>query len=54
MIGELKNCVYGATYATADDTQLNNVDHSALFDNSNIKVTDFAIQQAVYFIVQIG
>lgn len=42
MIGELKNCVYGATYATADDTQLNNVDHSALFDNSNIKVTDFA------------
>ena len=39
---ELKNCVYGATYATADDTQLNNVDHSALFDNSNIKVTDFA------------
>lgn len=39
---ELKNCIFGATYSTSDDTQLNNVDQSALFDNSNIKVADFA------------
>ena len=39
---ELKNCVFGATYSSSDDTQLNNVDQSALFDNSNIKVADFA------------
>lgn len=37
----LKNNIYSATYSTADDTQLNNVDQSALFDNSSIKVADF-------------
>lgn len=39
---ELKNCIFGAAYSTADDTQLNNADQSALFDNTSIKVADFA------------
>lgn len=38
----LKNNIYSAVYSTPDDTQLHNVDQSALFDNSNIKVADFA------------
>ncbi|WP_455587596.1 right-handed parallel beta-helix repeat-containing protein [Bacteroides sp.] len=39
---EIKNCIFGAAYSTSDDTQLNNVDQSALFDNSSIRVTNFA------------
>lgn len=38
---ELKNNIYCNAYSTADDTQLNNVDQSALFNNTNIKVAEF-------------
>lgn len=39
---ELKNNIIGKAYSTSDDTQLNNVDQTALFDNTNIKVANFS------------